>query len=436
MLENPFTYGNPISDPQRFIGRRRELDQVYSRLLNAEAESSSIVGERRIGKTSLLHHLMHPDVQSKYGIQSGRYIFIYIDLQMIDPKTTPSRLAQRLLGQLAKQCPDPDIQHMIDDIRQSDEIDNFMLSDLFDAIDSKSFHVVFLLDEFDNITGNPNFGADFFYGLRSLAIQHNLTLVTSSRSELIELTHSEEIRSSPFFNIFANINVRLFTPAEAQELLDRSLAGSGVAFTPAEHDLVFSLAGTHPFFLQAACYFLYSSYQQGMQPADRRSYTRKMYMAESASHLANYWRDSSDSQKIVLTTLAFLERKDQARQHNFGLQDLRQLYDRSEQTLTHLEKRGLLVQSANGYRLFGTALSDWIISEITDTMSDDLSYDDWLKSNQGTMERLSREARTQITDILPKISAKYRDLLIEWVSDPKNLISVAALIKTTLFAAA
>ena len=54
MAGNPFTYGNPISDPQRFIGRRREVEQIYSRLLNPEFESSSIVGERRTGKTSLL----------------------------------------------------------------------------------------------------------------------------------------------------------------------------------------------------------------------------------------------------------------------------------------------------------------------------------------------------------------------------------------------
>ena len=66
MIENPFTYGNPISEPGRFFGRRREVEQVYSRLLNAEAESSSLVGERRIGKTSLLQYLMHPDVRRRY----------------------------------------------------------------------------------------------------------------------------------------------------------------------------------------------------------------------------------------------------------------------------------------------------------------------------------------------------------------------------------
>ena len=46
---NPFTYGNPISDPERFVGRRREVEQIFMRLRNPEFESSSIVGERRSG---------------------------------------------------------------------------------------------------------------------------------------------------------------------------------------------------------------------------------------------------------------------------------------------------------------------------------------------------------------------------------------------------
>ena len=266
MIENPFTYGNPISNPERFIGRHREIEQVFSRLLNAEGESTSIVGERRIGKTSLLHTIMHPDVRRSHGVDESRYIFVYSDLQMIDPKTTATRLAQRLFGQLARQTPDEEIRGMVEELRQSAEIDNFALSDLFDAIDSKGLHVVFLLDEFENVTGNPNFGADFFYGLRSLAIQHNLTLITSSRSELIELTHSEEIRSSPFFNIFANINVRLFTPEEAKELIDRALSDTGVLFSVDETSAIDRMAGRHPFFRQMACYHLLLSLPAGTGP--------------------------------------------------------------------------------------------------------------------------------------------------------------------------
>ena len=36
MTANPFTYGNPISAPTRFFGRKAEVEQVYTRLLNAD----------------------------------------------------------------------------------------------------------------------------------------------------------------------------------------------------------------------------------------------------------------------------------------------------------------------------------------------------------------------------------------------------------------
>ena len=72
--ENPFTYGNPISDPARLFGRRREIEQVFTRLRNVEFESSSIVGERRIGKTSILNYLAHPDVRRAAALaEIGEY---------------------------------------------------------------------------------------------------------------------------------------------------------------------------------------------------------------------------------------------------------------------------------------------------------------------------------------------------------------------------
>ena len=96
MSINPFSYGKPIDDPARFIGHRREIEQVYSRLLSA-FESSSLVGERRMGKTSLLKVLGHPDMQANYGLDPDKYTFIYQDFQFIESGTVPTRFWQRVL---------------------------------------------------------------------------------------------------------------------------------------------------------------------------------------------------------------------------------------------------------------------------------------------------------------------------------------------------
>ena len=72
MIENPFTFGNPISDPARFCGREREQRQIVNRLLSSAHESTSVVGERRIGKTSLLTYLANPLVADQLGLSSEK----------------------------------------------------------------------------------------------------------------------------------------------------------------------------------------------------------------------------------------------------------------------------------------------------------------------------------------------------------------------------
>ncbi len=433
MAVNPFTYGNPISEPARFFGREREIEQVFSRLRNAEFESSSLVGERRVGKTSLLNTIAHPDVRHQHGLDPNQYIFVYVDLQMVDKDATPQKLWQRMLRQMVRYCQEAEVKQIIEEIRKEESIDTFALADLFDSIDEKKQYVVFLLDEFENVTTNQNFGPDFFYGLRSLAIHHNLALITSSRQELIELCHSDAIRSSPFFNIFANINVSLFQADEAQMLIAHSLEGTSLTFGADEIDLIGRLAGYHPYFLQAACYFLFEAYSKNLPSEERLRYLRKEFREEANPHLADYWYNSDDHEKIVLTVLALLERQGKARSRSFSMGQLQDYYARSDQTLSHLEKRSLISAQPEGYALFNALWGDWIMTEITDVPHDAQSYDDWLKSNQSTLEKLSSKAKSEIGEILPKISGKYRDLIVGWASDPKNWVAVVGLLKGVLF---
>ena len=142
MRANPFTYGNPISHPTRFFGRQHEIEQVFSRLRNVEFESSSLMGERRVGKTSLLNYLAHPDVY-RSRFQPNKYLFVYIDLQMVDSDTTPQRLWQRLLQQMARHCQDDHVRHMLEETFQMGFIDTFALADIFDSIDKNGlFHCI------------------------------------------------------------------------------------------------------------------------------------------------------------------------------------------------------------------------------------------------------------------------------------------------------
>ena len=426
---NPFTYGNPISNPARFIGRRAEVEQVYTRLRNAEFESSSIVGERRTGKTSLLYFVAHPAIVSALGLDPDHYVFVYADLQMVDQRTTPTRFWARLLRRVARRIEDGELKAGFERASVQEEIDNYTLDDLFDLTDGRDLHFILLLDEFENVTENTNFGTDFFYGLRALAIHHNLALITASKQELITLCHSDAVRASPFFNIFANINLPAFDDVDARALLEQSLKGTEVRFTPAEVSLLFDIAGTHPYFLQAAAHFLFTAHARGMAAQQREQFVLREFREEAVPSMADYWHHSDDGEKIALTTLALLARQGEAGQRRFSLGRLKQFYDRSDLTLSRLEKRALVAAGRDGYELFSSVFDDWIIAELTDVMADVRSYEEWLEANQSAVQRLSRSARDQAREILPRIKAGYREFVVEWLSNPQTLISAATLLR-------
>ncbi|MEE9616513.1 MAG: AAA-like domain-containing protein [Anaerolineae bacterium] len=432
MSTNPFTYGNPISDPARFCGRRAEVEQVYTRLLNAEFESSSIVGERRTGKTSLLNYIAHPTIASDHGLDTTRHLFVYADLQMVDQKTTPTRFWARLLRRIGRKVKDDELKAEFKQASEQEEIDNYTLDDLFYFTDERALHFVLLLDEFENVTENSNFGTDFFYGLRALAIHHNLALVTASRQELIALCHSDAVRASPFFNIFANINLPAFDEEDAGALLKRSLKGTSVCFTPAEWALLFDVAGYHPYFLQAAAHFLFAAHARAMVAQQRERFLLREFKEEAVPSLADYWHHSDEGEKIVLSALALLARQGKAGERRFSLSRLEQLYHRSDLTLSRLEKRALVTVGEQGYTLFSSVFGDWIIAELTDVMADAQSYEEWLEANQSAVQRLSRSARDEVREILPQIKTGYRQFVVDWLSNPQTLISAATLLRGAL----
>src|SRR5690242_19191163 len=327
LRNNPFTYGNPISDPRRFFGRTREVEQIFSRLRNDEFESSSIVGDRRIGKTSLLNYLADRDVRAARGLGSDRYIFVYVDLQMVDESMGPEQLWRRLLLMMRRHCSDQEILALLRSLEQCERLDTFELDELFQQIDDKGQRVVFLLDEFERVTANGNFGPDFYYGLRSLTIHHKFALVTSSRLELIELCHSEAVKSSPFFNIFANISLRLFSMADCQLMISRSLQCTETEFSEQEMRLVLDLAGLHPYFLQAASWMLYESHALGLDEVMRMNSLRENFRAEAVPHIVDYWDNSGDYEKIVLTAGALLE-YDESGSQGFSIDELNGVFSR------------------------------------------------------------------------------------------------------------
>ncbi|UCE06196.1 MAG: ATP-binding protein [bacterium] len=86
---NPFYYGGIIKESRLFVGRKREVAEIVEAI--ATSTSVSIIGERRIGKSSLLRYLADPSVEQKNGLDISRYVFSYFDF-LGYPSITPTEL--------------------------------------------------------------------------------------------------------------------------------------------------------------------------------------------------------------------------------------------------------------------------------------------------------------------------------------------------------
>jgi hypothetical protein len=165
--------------------------------------------------------------------------------------------------------------------------------------------------------------------------------------------------------------------------------------------------------------------------ATRTSHLREQFRLEAIPHLVDYWDNSDDNEKIVLTAAALLEQTTRPGR-DFSLADLHRLFARSEPTVQHLERRGMLMFDDERYRLFSSTLGPWILSQITAELSEEQSYHDWLAENRGSVERVTGKQGGLLKEILPKIRTNYRQLIITWASDPRTLVAVVGLLKNVL----
>lgn len=109
---NPFHYGKPVPSADRFVGRTREVEQIVSRLLNPAFESSSVVGERRIGKTSLLRYLHDPVVAVGRGI-ADKYCSVYISFEGLND-ISARQFWQLVLGEISTRMRSDSLSSQID----------------------------------------------------------------------------------------------------------------------------------------------------------------------------------------------------------------------------------------------------------------------------------------------------------------------------------
>jgi hypothetical protein len=221
---NPFTDVVAIHDPARFVGR----DAILERLLRVLAGGSvALVGERKIGKSSLLCRLA--DLLRE---EPGQAVVFW---DFFDPVDVTQLLAQA--------------------IEQLDS-DGATWEDLKRAVRGR--RVVLLLDEFD-VAPERGFDLDVLRGCRALCqAERGLRLVTASRVLPKEIFPDPGAGSWPY-DFLGVQQLGPFTNSEAQRLLAHPWAPDALSFdTPTCQELI-ALSARHPYRLQRAAHHRYEA---------------------------------------------------------------------------------------------------------------------------------------------------------------------------------
>jgi class 3 adenylate cyclase len=240
---NPYLNRVMVADPGMFFGRRALVRRIMSRLSAQKPQSISLVGERRIGKSSLLNFLRSPGALPEPSEQTGSFLFLLIDFQQAR-RLDAGQFFSLIFSELRRQHPGRV------DIDLPAEDEGMRL--LCEAAAARGLSLVFLFDEFECVTKNENIRPELYSFLRSLANTFPVAFVTASGRDLKDMCVSHEISDSPFFNIFTVQHVGLLQEGDAEALISGPSEARGVPLAPLEEKIL-RMGGLHPFFLQMAC---------------------------------------------------------------------------------------------------------------------------------------------------------------------------------------
>ena len=215
-LQNPYVNRSAIDSETDFFGRIAELRSIYSRVTGGQ--SVYLIGERRVGKSSILNALDFPTQREEFGIP-GDYVFTKIDLQFLSGCSEETFLA----------CLQNSMSDVLDIPLQSPDRRGMELA----ARNAKKSgrRLTILLDEFDVLVNNPRISGGFLGFLRSWSAMFKIPFVGAFKEGSTQRLAEDDKTGSAFLNIFGSVYVGALDEDDARELVTIPARAVGVEFT-------------------------------------------------------------------------------------------------------------------------------------------------------------------------------------------------------------
>jgi hypothetical protein len=339
-----FIYGRPVRSGE-FLDREIELSTIFSRLCNEE--STAIVGEPHIGKSSLLLKLADQATrQDRLGGDAHSFPISWQDLHSIPGDYSPAVFWEEMLEPLKEHPSHPSVAQRLEAAAQAGYT-RASLRRLFNHLGQRGQHLVLLLDEFERLLEHANFqDFGFFATIRSLAsISGGLLFVTTSRLPIAELNRrGKELPGSggsPLFNIQCEVRLRPFDERAVSLLLNRA----GNALSADDRCLIRRVAGRHPFLLQAMTATLIETAGD-----DRQACAAERFYDQISYHFDDLWGTLDDRTRTVAVILSLVEMGKRALGQRFACGDIEKTAALGPE-LRRLAEQGLAERAEKGWKL-------------------------------------------------------------------------------------
>ncbi len=244
---NPYIAGAPVLDDDMFYGREKLTARMLSTL---HRNSLMITGERRIGKTTFLHHLKRVLAEDEGG--EWRFFPVFVDLQGVPEQSFFHALMAETVDALGlspatRQAlrfkPEPEGYQARDfghDLQQ-------VIAELKTRTDRR-VKLALLIDEVDVLNEYSETVNQRLRGIFMKSFSENLVAVMSG----VGIKRRWKSEVSPWYNFFDEIELLPFSREEAEALVREPVAGF-FRWQPEAVERVLELSQLKPYLVQKLC---------------------------------------------------------------------------------------------------------------------------------------------------------------------------------------
>ena len=244
---NPYIAGAPVLSNAMFFGRKKLLSRVLNMI---HANSLMITGDRRIGKTSFMHHLKMALAEDE-GTEF-KFFPVSVDLQGVPEPTFFHSMMSEIVDALGLS------PETLSDLRFRSEIDDYddrdfsrdlqrVITDLKGRT-PKKVKLALLLDEVDELN---EYSERVNQRLRSVFMKtfsENLVAVMSG----VGIRRSWKSEGSPWYNFFDEFELSGLSRDEAEELIRTPVQGV-FRYEDEAVEKILNLSDLKPYSIQKFC---------------------------------------------------------------------------------------------------------------------------------------------------------------------------------------